>query len=198
MRKFLLFAFACGALTLSAQKTLTANSPDGRLTVNVTVGDRLSYSINHDGQQVLAPSPIALAISEKEIWGQNPRLRNSSKRSVSEVIKSPFYRKDQIEDVYTLLTLNFRPDWSVEFRVYDDGVAYRFVTKCKNPFTIQNETVAYCFDKDYTTVVPYVQVGRDGDYESQFHNSFENFYSTAKISELNKQRFMFLPLVVEL
>lgn len=45
--------------------------------------------------------------------------------------------------------------------------------------------------------VPYVARGEDGNYESQFHNSFENTYTTLPLSELNKKRLMFLPLVVQ-
>ncbi len=48
-----------------------------------------------------------------------------------------------------------------------------------------------------TASVPYVKSGKDGDYNSQFFNSFENTYTTDKLSKLNKQRLMFLPLVVD-
>jgi alpha-glucosidase len=40
-------------------------------------------------------------------------------------------------------------------------------------------------------------LGKDGDYESQYSSSFENVYTTDRLSKLNKQRLMFLPLVVE-
>ena len=46
--------------------------------------------------------------------------------------------------------------------------------------------------------VPYVKAGKDGDYESQYFNSFENTYTTDRLSKLNKKkRLMFLPLVVD-
>lgn len=83
------------------------------------------------------------------------------------------------------------------FRAYNDGVAYRFVNHAKKPFCILNEEVDYRFPADVTASVPYVNAGKDGDYNGQFHNSFENVCTTAPISQLNKERLMFLPLVVQ-
>jgi len=189
----------CALLTLNiyAQKEITATSPDGKVIATISLSDKLTYSITHDGQQVLNASPISMTLSGGEVWGEKPQLAGSSMKSIKQTIPSPFYRKDQIEDEYTLLTLNFKKQWGIEFRVYNDGVAYRFVNKRSKPFTVQSEEVAYQFVNDAVATVPYVQVGKDGDYESQFHNSFENTYTTDNISRLNKERLMFLPLVVD-
>lgn len=185
------------ATPMYAQKQLTATSPDGRIVATVTFGDKLTYSIAHDGETVLHDSPLSLTLSSGEVWGEKPQLAQSSQKSIRQTITSPFYRKDEIEDEYTLLTLNFKKQWGAEFRVYNDGVAYRFVNKRPKPFTIAAEEVAYNFGSDVTTTVPYVMFGEDGNYESQFHTSFENTYTTDKLSKLNKQRLMFLPLVAE-
>lgn len=198
MKKSILITL-CAFLSLSlyAQKKITVSSPDGRITTTINLNEKLSYSITHDGQDILASSPISMTLSNGEVWGEKPQLASQSQKKIKQVIHSPFYRKDQIEDEYNLLTLNFKKQWSLEFRVYNDGVAYRFVNKRSKPFTIQNEEVVYNFGNDVIATVPYVQVGKDGDYESQFHNSFENTYTTNSISKLNKERLMFLPLVAE-
>lgn len=182
-------------LVAYAQKQFTVTSPNGKISATISLYDNLTYTITHEGQLVLDASPIAMTLSDGEVWGENCKLSGSKKQMVSQTIQSPFYRKSEIKDEYSELVLNFRGRWGVEFRVYNDGVAYRFVNQRKKPFTIAAETVAYNFGKDVTLSVPYVQVGTDGDYESQFHNSFENTYTTAKLSELNKERLMFLPLV---
>ncbi|NDV69359.1 glycoside hydrolase family 97 protein [Dysgonomonas sp. 25] len=198
MKKTIL-ALLCMAFAFSsyAQKQLTATSPDGRIVATVTLDDKLKYSIAHDGETVLHDSPISLTLSSGEVWGEKPQLSQSTQKNIRQTIASPFYRKDKIEDEYTLLTLNFKKQWSVEFRVYNDGVAYRFVNKRKKAFTIAGEEVAYNFGGDVTTTVPYVKYGEDANYESQFHTSFENTYTVDKLSKLNKGRLMFLPLVAE-
>lgn len=98
------------------------------------------------------------------------------------------------------MTLTFKGNWGLVFRVYDDGVAYRFRNLADKAFTIVNEEAAFCFDKDYNTIVPYVKARHDKEksFETQFFNSFENTYTHTSISRLDKDKLMFLPLVVEL
>ncbi|NDV60012.1 glycoside hydrolase family 97 protein [Bacteroides sp. 519] len=196
-RKIILLLTCFCSIIAFAQKQFTVTSPNGRINTTVSLYEKLTYTITHDGQLVLDASPITLTLSDGEVWGENPKLSGSKKQRVSATIPSPFYRKSEIKDEYNELTLNFRGRWGVEFRVYDDGVAYRFVSQRKRPFTIAGEEVVYNFGKDVEASVPYVQVGADGDYESQFFNSFENTYTTAQISQLNKERLMFLPLVAD-
>lgn len=180
-----------------AQRQFKVSSPNGKITTTVTLGDKLNYSITHDGETLLHHSPVSLTLSSGEVWGEKPQLSQSSQKSIRQIIPSPFYRKESIEDEYTLLTLHFKKQWGVEFRVYNDGVAYRFVNNRSKAFTIAGEEVAFNFGDDVTTTVPYVQYGEDGNYESQFHTSFENTYTVDKLSKLNKERLLFLPLVAE-
>ena len=185
------------ALSVQAQKQLLLSSPDGKLKSTITVGDKLTYDISCNGQQVLAPSPISAKLDNGKVWGDKARLTKVTEKKNDTQIEAPFYRASRVRDYYNELTLRFKGDYSVVFRAYNDGVAYRFVNHAKKPFCIVSEEVDYRFPNDAQATVPYVLHGKDGDFSSQFHNSFENVYTTKKISELNKQRLMFLPLVVQ-
>lgn len=77
------------------------------------------------------------------------------------------------------------------------AVAYRFVSRAKRPFNIVSEQADFRFPADLEATVPYVARGKEGDFDDQFYNSFENTYTTARLSELNSGRLMFLPLVVD-
>lgn len=185
------------ALSVQGQKQLLLSSPDGKLKSTITVGDKLTYDIFCNGQQVLAPSPISATLDNGKVWGDKARLSKVTEKKNDTQIDAPFYRSSSVRDYYNELTLRFKGDYSVVFRAYNDGVAYRFVNHAKKPFCILNEEVDYRFPADVTASVPYVNAGKDGDYNGQFHNSFENVYTTAPISQLNKERLMFLPLVVQ-
>lgn len=185
------------ALSVQGQKQLLLSSPDGKLKSTITVGDKLTYDISCNGQQVLAPSPISATLDNGKVWGDKARLSKVTEKKNDTQIDAPFYRSSCVRDYYNELTLRFKGDYSVVFRAYNDGVAYRFVNHAKKPFCILNEEVDYRFPADVTASVPYVNAGKDGDYNGQFHNSFENVYTTASISQLNKERLMFLPLVVQ-
>lgn len=200
MKKLKILLFLCivaCTLTVQAQKQFTLNSPDGKLQTTITVGDKLTYDIHCNGRQILAPSPISMTLDNGEVWGEKAKLSGTSGKKVDQMIPSPFYRASELRDHYNELTLRFKKDWNVEFRAYNDGIAYRFVSRVKKPFNVVDETVDYHFPSDMVASVPYVKTGKDGDYNSQYFNSFENTYTTDPLSKLNKKRLMFLPLVVD-
>ena len=200
MKKLKILLFLCVVactLTVQAQKQFTLNSPDGKIQTTITVSDKLTYDICCYGRQILAPSPISMTLDNGEVWGEKAKLSGTSGKKVDQMIPSPFYRASELRDHYNELTLRFKKDWNVEFRAYNDGIAYRFVSRAKKPFNVVDETVDYHFPSDMVASVPYVKTGKDGDYNSQYFNSFENTYTTDPLSKLNKKRLMFLPLVVD-
>lgn len=199
MKKTILLLAATAACVLSAQarKTYTLSSPDGRLQTTVVAEDALTYSVTFDGRPVLDSSPLSLTLDNGTTWGADPRVAAVTRTSADKMIPSPFYRADSLRERYNALTLRMKGDWSVEFRAYDDGVAYRFVSRAKKPFNVVSEQAEYRFPADFEAMVPYVTSGNDGDFESQFSNSFENTYTTARLSALNSGRLMFLPLVAD-
>ena len=200
MKKLKILLFLCVVvctLTVQAQKQFTLNSPNGKLQTTITVSDKLTYDIRCNGRQILAPSPISMTLDNGEVWGEKAKLSGTSGKKVDQMVPSPFYRANELRDYYNELTLRFKKDWNVEFRAYNDGIAYRFVSRSKKPFNVVDETVDYRFPSDMVASVPYVKAGKDGDYESQYFNSFENTYTTDRLSKLNKKRLMFLPLVVD-
>lgn len=189
---FVIIVFSAGA-----QRQFTLISPDKKIQTTIAVGETISYTISCNGQEVLSPSSLSVTLENGEVWGEKAKLAGSSQKSVNQRIPAHFYRAKDIEESYNELVLRFKKDWNVEFRVYNDGVAYRFVSNRKASFNIAGEHVEYRFPFDAMASVPYVRTGDDGNYESQFFNSFENTYTVDKLSKLNKKRLMFLPLVVE-
>ena len=149
MKIFKLFLIAClFTLTAQAQKKYELASPDGKLKTNITAGKQLTYDIVFNGQQVIAAAPISITLENGEVWGENDKPTSAKRKSVSEKVASPFYRAAEMEDNYHQLVLSFKGNWSVEFRAYNDGIAYRFVSKSKKPFNIANEEVNFQFNSD--------------------------------------------------
>lgn len=196
MRKVLLLSCCLGlSLATWAQKQMQLTSPDGRIQATVEIGEKLTYQVSLDGKEVLAPSPLSMTLSNGEVWGDNAKLAKSSRESSNTTIPSPFYKRSEVVDNYNQLTLSFKKQWKVQFRAYNDGIAYRFVNDRKQPFTVQKEEVAYKFSSDVNTMIAYSNRGKDGDFDSQYMNSFENTYVTTKLSQQNKGRLMILPAV---
>lgn len=171
-------------------------SPSGTVTAEIINDGDLSWRVSHDGKEVLSKSPISMTLTDGTVWGQGARVSGSYKTSVNNTINAPFSQSSTMPDSYNGITLKMKGDWSLEFRAYDDGVAYRFVSNRKKPFGITAEQVEFNFPDDFTATVPYVRGGSDEDMQSQFFNSFENKYTVTPLSGLNPRRLSFLPLAV--
>lgn len=196
--KYIIFLCCLFALEVHAQKTFDLVSPDGTLNTTVSISDKLTYDIRCNGNLILSPSSLSMTLDDGTVWGKQARLLRASRKTVDEKVPSPFYRQSEMRNHYNALTLEFKKGWSVEFRAYNDGIVYRFTSYIDKPFNIMNEEVAYTFPENFKVNASYVVPRiKDGSLESQFYNSFENTYTTTTISEVDKNRLMFLPLVVE-
>ncbi len=179
------------------KKTYQLKSPDGKLELTVDVDKTITYSLTHEKEVMIGPSPISMTLDNGKVFGANPGVKSEKKQSVNQVIESPFYKRSRIQDHYNELTLNFKDDYSLIFRAYDEGMAYRFVTAAKNDFIVKNEEVVFNFPQDRPVYTPYVRSNSD-DFKEQFFNSFENTYTYTSLSKMNPKRLSFLPLVVEM
>ena len=180
------------------QKQIT--SPDGTLKVTVTVADDIRWSVEDDGKRIIAPSQIAMQIGQSEVWGVKPSLRKATVGKIDEVIPSPLYKKSEVDNRCTTLTLAFKGDYAIELRAYDNAAAYRFVSTRKGDYTVKNEVSEWDFAEDNTVYGSYVKFNRKGTgnaIEKQYYNSFENAYFVEPLKKMNPERLMFLPLLVE-
>lgn len=186
-----------GSLSVVAQKVYHLQSPDQRLKTEVVIGDQIEFSLTDGDDEVLAPSQIAMTLGDGEALGVRPKVSKVTKASVDKIIPSPFYKKESVKDVYNEMTLNFRGNYSLVFRLYNDGLAYRFVTRKKGEMIVTDETASYRFAADHKAYAPYVN-STAPTFEEQFFNSFEQPYAYESLTHLNTKRLLILPLLVEL
>jgi alpha-glucosidase len=170
-------------------------SPDGSITLLVQTMDSLRWSVRHRGQQVINPSPISLQLAGGQVLGHRARVRSSQTEEVNTSFEAINYKKAIVRDHCFQLTLGFRGDYGVIFRVYDDAVAYRFFTSMEGEIVILNEEANFNFTDDHQVYIPYMWDYRDGRI---FNCSFESLYTEQKISEFRPDSLAFLPLMADL
>lgn len=196
MRKLVVWAVALMSVAaVWADKSYVVSSPDGKMKVSVSVGKKISYSVSKNDVVVITPSEISMDIEGQKSYGVNSRLSSARKSSHADKIKALFYKKAEVEDTYNALTLVFKENFKLLFRVYDEGMAYRFESTSKKGFNVKGETATFNFAKDWEALVPYVTA--KGDFERQYWNSFENTHTQSKLSQLNSKQLVFLPILVE-
>lgn len=194
MKKFvvinLLFVLVASIQFVHA-KDFTLSSPNGGMTVKVEVGERILWSVYHNGQCVLAPSAIDLEIqSHKPVFS---KLKSVMQKRGNTHLSPLFYKKKEIKNKYDELLLSFSSNWKLQMRAYDEGVAYRIIAG-NIDVIVNNEVAEFNFDKNYDCLVPYVCDLRDKD---PYCSAFEALYDEVKISGFKKDSLSLLPMMIK-
>lgn len=192
----LLIAASTNALQAEAKDYVVA-SPDGRLRVTVNDDAALTWNITRTSAQgstqtILLPSPIGITTDAGQ-WGTARCVRSATIRSISRSITTVAYKRAEIHEECNEMTLRCRGDFDVLVRVYNDGCAYRLVSKSKKPLRIMSETAGFAFDGDYKAFVPYVNDNRGGE---RYCYSFESYYDEQRLSSLYADSLAITPLAV--
>ena len=179
----------------AAPKSYELKSPDGNLVVSIEAGEGINYSLTHGQDLLLDKANISMITVEGDVFGGVQPVKKVTRRSVSETITPVIYTKDVVKDEFNELTLKFK-QFSVVFRAYDEGMAYRFISHLKGDYHVEYEMAEFNFAQDWNMWVAYVAQHTE-TLESQFYNSFENRYSYTSLSQWDQTRMAFLPLLVD-
>lgn len=122
-----LVAFSGLALSgLKAGPVYKLHSPDKKLELTISLDSVVRYELRHDRKVVVEPSAISMTMADGTVWGKDPRVTGQSERQVSENVYPVSGKFSVIPDRYKELKLQMAGNYSLYFRLYDDGMAYRF------------------------------------------------------------------------
>jgi alpha-glucosidase len=197
LRILLSLAFL-GAITIAnsqSAKIYHVKSPDGKTDLAVSAGGTVEWSVKYGQTDVIMPSAIAMQLDNGEVLGENASVKSTKITSENKVIPTPIYKKNEVNDHYNQLTISFKGDYQLVFRAYDDGVAYRFITRKKDSITVKNEEANFNFKDDDKAFLPFVNDYRNHD---KFNTSFEAHYDNISLSAIKKDTLAFMPVLVDL
>lgn len=187
-RYFLLVVCLCLASLLRAQNKLELISPNGELKVSLNLSDKIYYSIDYNGDVLLKDNSLQLTL-RNQVLGQNPKLRRQKRMSVDEQLTPIVPLKySKVNNRYNQLLLTFK-DYSVEFRAFDDGVAYRFITSQKGDVEVMNEEFAINFPSDYL-----LHLQQPGGFHTAYEEPYTHVQSNAWKPE---ERIAVLPVLID-
>ncbi|MGM0376969.1 MAG: glycoside hydrolase family 97 N-terminal domain-containing protein, partial [Bacteroidota bacterium] len=167
-------------------------SPDGSLEVEVIVDDQIFWAVTKDGELVGKTSGISMELEEHGILGEAPEVKNVFYESNEGLIETDLYKKSEVPNDYEELHVVFEGDFKVIFRVYNDGMAYRFVTFFDDEIKIKNETAGFLFPKADEVFVPYVRQPYD-----RYQVSFESTYDVMQVSDIQPDSLIIAPLMLK-
>lgn len=198
MKKLVFILVIFFPFIINAQKVVELKDISGKIQVNINIGkEGIDYAVFHAGDLMLAPSPLSMTLMDGTAFGVMPRLKKVSRKTVKETIYPPVYKKSSIADHYNELVLDFKGDYRLIFRAYEDGVAYRFVSLRKAPFEVEKEQVVFHFPEDTKVFVASPKGRMNEGKPDPFYSSFQNTYLHTNLSEWKEGEVAFLPVLVE-
>lgn len=182
-----IFCFIFGAAY--SQKKIELVSPSNNLKVVVEIRDRIYYTIIADHKVLLENNIIALK-TQQYLFGQNPKLSGYKIDSVNETLSPVVPLKfSKIKSNYKQLTLNFKDGFRVEFRAFNNAIAYRLLSSKKGDIEILDEEVGINFPSDYALHL---------QQTDSFKTAYEEAYSTVSSKDWKQSdKISTLPILVD-
>ena len=170
-------------------KNIELKSPDGSLGVDIQLKDKIYYSVYAGNELLLKDCSMSLDLKD-EVLGRSPKLRNIRRNSVDETVKREIPMKNaEVRNHYNVLRMDMDGDYSVEFRAYDNGVAYRFITIKKGKREVLDEEYSINFPDSYLAHLSQTE---------SFKTSCEVPYTHIKTTEYkNIDQMSYFPVLLE-
>lgn len=177
------------ASSASFAKSFELKSPDGQITVAIQVAEKINYSVYGNNTLLLENNTLNLYLNSM-VLGESPKLIGHKTVSIDRSFKPVVALKfAEIVDRCNSLRLDFKGGWAVEFRAYDDGVAYRFVTSFKNRIDVLGENFSINFPDNYTATM---------QQPERFQTGYEESYTTVETKDWKvADRMAVLPLFID-
>ena len=183
------------SVSIAQTKSVTVSSPDGKIEMVLETGAEIRWSVKHEKTEVIRPSAISLTLDKGVVLGANPKISSIKRATVNSSFSTPFYKKSKVLDHYNQVTVQFKGDYGLILRAYNDGAAYRFFATKRGMITIVSEEACFNFADDYKAFVPYVRDLREND---MYSSAFEAMYDEIHLSKFVKDSLALSPLLVEI
>lgn len=170
-----------GCIALVAQSVRTVCSPDKNLKVEITLADGITYSVYNGTELVLDACRLSLDVNGK-VLGSSPKMQQATERFVCEM-KRPFlhFKYAEVPNEYNELKLQMKEGYAVTFRVFNDGIAYRFETALKGTIQVNHEDITVYFPHDTQLVL---------QQSDRYRTSYEERYAFTKVADWHSYQKM--------
>jgi len=172
-----LLAFILGVSGLSAQKKYALLSPDKTIEVVITVDKDITYNVSIDKKQLIGNSVISFKTDAEKNDGW--KVKKTKQTSGNEVLTEVVAQKSAtVADIFNQLHLDFTNGLALEWRTYDNGVAWHWITSNTATYKILNEEASFGFDKSGRTWYP---------QEDNFYSHNEREYKNYSVDSIDNK-----------
>ena len=173
---------SCGGKPVSTRESLIHRSPDEALalTFGLTEKGEPVYALSYKGQDIVLPSKMGFSLLDGTQLAQDFRIVGTETGTIDETWAPVLGEEDSIRNhANELLVHLLRPDstaMDIRFRLYDDGLGFRYEFPQKNRLTyfqIREEETEFAMAGNHTAW------WISGDYDSQEYN-----YTCSRLADI--------------
>jgi alpha-glucosidase len=189
MKKIILpVILALNILTISG-KDYKISSPDGKIVINISVGTDIKWTATFDNKEILSSLKTAMILGDGKTFGLNESVKKSSLIRINEILRPEVpYKKSETTNNCNALLLTFKSGFSLQFRAYNEGIAYRFETAQKDTLVIKNEVSELQFPSGTNSWYP---------LENGFMSHNENTFIYASLDTIGRNHLASLPVLFQ-
>ena len=189
LSKLLVIVLMMCYVTISAQMEFSLLSPDKKIEVKVSVGEKIEFAVLKKGKQLITPSSIAMNVNENVMLGVNAKVKNTKTNSVNQILQREVRQKSkEVRENYNELTINFKENFALTFRAFNEGVAYRFETSLDGDMKVNSETYSVNFAGDYLCYFP---------EEQSFMSHNERVFNPIMLKDIKEKQFASTPTIID-
>ncbi|WP_237742360.1 glycoside hydrolase family 97 protein [Gayadomonas joobiniege] len=177
------------SFSLQAAQTYKLLSPDANIKVKLEVENGLTYQVEVGGKPVIARSELDLIIANHPSLSANAKVLNTNKTKMEEWLEPEVKVKSaKIKNHYNELELIFDNQYHIQFRAFDNGIAYRFKTNLKKDIQVDHEVAEFNFYGDSLVYFP---------QEESFYSHNERSYLKKQLSDIASTDLASTPTLVD-
>ena len=183
-------AVGAAAISLQAADTIRLESPDRTWVASVATAPALTLELRDADGTLAIAQEIGLVTSAGDLPAPGAAVTAHRGRSVDDTVDPAVRQKaSRLRDRFNEEEIAFADGTKLVVRLYDDGLAYRFLTANAGPVQVVAEKRVCRFPDD-----PLVYFGAE---DKGFFSHTEVTYEPTRLSALKRDRLASLPMTVE-
>lgn len=161
-------------------------SPDGRLELNLKHADGYRWSLKLNGKILIEDVQIGMEMNDGRKAGFG-KIKSKKSFEANDVIHAQIpYKNAEIQDQYQALSLKTSDGFVLHFRLYPDGVAYRFEDERFESESVTDETMRLDFPEGTECWFP---------REESMYSHNERMYLQSAVDQIPEGDFCSLPVL---
>ena len=184
-----LIVCACVVSQAQVANTYQVTSPNNKIILSLRVGQRIEYDLALNGRVLIKDASMGMDVDHRKL-GSSPQLISATPTTVNRELRVPVPQKFALlHENYKELRLNFKDSYVIVFRVFNEGMAYRFETSLsQNEIKVYSEEAHIKFSENFHLYYP---------KEESFFSHNEREFTYLQLKDIPQSSLASIPAIVD-